>query len=111
MSKSIYAVALSAVLLFSVNAFAEIKPVACSNPDIATVYTNFYAEDEGSYKVPKGSIAYVDVLLRTIYGMEFVSGVVTRGDKILRVKGNQRWYLDLNEWNCLNPDLAEKMDA
>ena len=43
--------------------------------------------------------------------MEFVSGVVTRGDKILRVKGNQRWYLDLNEWNCLNPDLAEKMDA
>ncbi len=54
MSKSIYAVALSAVLLFSTNAFAEIKPVACSNPEIATVYTNFYAEDEGSYKVPKG---------------------------------------------------------
>lgn len=111
MSKSIYAVALSAVLLFSTNAFAEIKPVVCLNPNIATVYTNFYAEDEGSYQVPKESVAYVDVLLRTIYGMEFVSGVVTRGDKILRVEGNQRWYLDLKEWNCINPDLAEKMDA
>lgn len=111
MKKFNYAALLLVVILFSKNAFAEKEPIKCVNPKEAIAYLNLYTEDEGSHKVPKGSVAYVDVLLLSIYGIELVSGIVTRGDSLLVVDDNERWYLDLSEWDCSIPEIIEDKES
>ena len=99
-------VSLFVLMLFSFNAEAQ-NLVACVNPKKVSVYATPTLDKDSAYIVPEKSVAWIDLFIRSISGKAFISGIVTRGDKLLKVDGNRRWYLKLDDWDCRIVDPNE----
>ncbi len=93
-------------------ALADAGVVACTNAEDTAAYSHYTLDVNESYRVPKGSVAYVDIMLRTLDGPPLVSGIVTRGDKRLTSEdGSDRWYFILAEWDCTYKAPAPKQEV
>ncbi len=86
--------------------------VVCQNKEDTVAYALFTLDSDQSYTVPKGSIAYIDVMMQTLDGPPLVSGIVTRGDKRLTDSdGSDRWFFILAEWDCTYQAPAPKQEV
>ncbi len=75
--------------------------ISCENTTAVLVYPTHGLTEEGAYLIPKGSVALIDLLMRTKDGSTIMSGLVTRGNKkLIRKDKNDRWFMRIEDWTC-----------
>lgn len=80
----------------------ELDPyLYCTAKADVIVYPSYDLKKENSRKVPLGTLAVVDLFMKTTHGPILISGMVQdRASRLTKENGSYRWFMLATDWTC-----------